>query len=119
MKKRREVRRAAVKEAFVHAWNGYKEHAWTKDEVAPISGGWRTSFGGWGATLVDTMDTLWLMDMKEDFLQCVEEVKNIDFTTNEEEILNVFETTIRYLGGLIAAYELSEKKHKMLLTKAR
>ena len=119
IKRRREVRRDAVKEAFLHAWNGYKQHAWSKDEVAPISGGWRTSFGGWGATLVDTMDTLWIMDQKEDFEQCVEEVKNIDFTTSEDEIINVFETTIRYLGGLISAYELSDRKYKVLINKAK
>ena len=119
IKSRREKRRDTIKEAFVHAWNGYKEHAWSKDEVAPISGGWRTSFGGWGATLVDSMSTLWIMDLKEDFVQCVEEVKNIDFTKSEDEIINVFETTIRYLGGLISAYELSDKKYKVLLNKAR
>ena len=32
---------------------------------------------------------------------------------------SVFETTIRYLGGLISAYELSEKKHLFLLHKAQ
>jgi mannosyl-oligosaccharide alpha-1,2-mannosidase len=119
VKRRRETRRDAVKEAFVHAWNGYKEHAWSKDEVAPISGGWLTSFSGWGATLVDTMDTLWIMGLKEDFEQCVEEVKNIDFTTSEDDIINVFETTIRYLGGLISAYELSDRKYKVLINKAK
>jgi mannosyl-oligosaccharide alpha-1,2-mannosidase len=119
IKRRRETRREAVKEAFLHAWNGYKKHAWSKDEVAPISGSWLTSFGGWGATLVDSMDTLWIMGLKDDFEQCVEEVKNIDFTTSEDEIINVFETTIRYLGGLISAYDLSNRKYKVLLKKAR
>lgn len=114
----REKRRAAVKDAFLHAWTGYKKHAWTRDEVAPISGAYRTSFGGWGATLIDTMDTLWIMDLKADFDLCVDAVKHIDFTTNEEEYLNVFETTIRYMGGLLAAYDLSSSKYKLLLDKA-
>ncbi|KIX06022.1 uncharacterized protein Z518_03996 [Rhinocladiella mackenziei CBS 650.93] len=118
VKTTRETRRAAVKEAFGHAWNGYKQHAWGRDEVAPISGAYRSSFGGWGATLVDTMDTLWMMDLKDDFNLCVEAVKRIDFTTNDEEALNVFETTIRYLGGLLAAYDLSDGKYKVLLDKA-
>ena len=118
-KKKREERRDAVKQSFVHAWEGYKKHAWTKDEVAPLSGGWRTSFGGWGATLVDSMDTLWIMGLKEDFEKCVQAVAEVDFTTNEEEIINVFETTIRYMGGMLAAYDLAEKKPKMLLKKAR
>lgn len=115
----REMRQAAVKDAFLHSWNGYKTRAWSKDELSPISGSWRSSFGGWGATLVDTMDTLWIMGLKEDFAQCLEAVRGIDFTTNTEEILNVFETTIRYMGGLLAAYDVSDRKYKVLVTKAR
>ncbi|KAL2409270.1 Endoplasmic reticulum mannosyl-oligosaccharide 1,2-alpha-mannosidase [Exophiala dermatitidis] len=115
----RESRQAAVKEAFMHAWGGYKKYAWGKDEVAPVSGLPRSSFGGWGATLVDTMDTLWIMDLKSEFDECVEAVKQIDFTTNDEQVLNVFETTIRYLGGLLAAYDLSGGQYKPLLEKAR
>jgi mannosyl-oligosaccharide alpha-1,2-mannosidase len=117
--KTREARRAAVKEAFLHSWNGYKKHAWGQDEVAPVSGASRSSFGGWGATLVDTMDTLWMMGLKDEFDLCVEQVKRIDFTTNDQETLNVFETTIRYLGGLLAAYDLSDGKYRILLDKAR
>jgi mannosyl-oligosaccharide alpha-1,2-mannosidase len=115
----REIRQTAVKEAFLHSWNGYKTRAWMMDELSPISGSWRSSFGGWGATLVDSMDTLWIMGLKEDFAQCVEAVRAIDFTTNTEETLNVFETTIRYMGGLLAAYDLSDGEYKVLLTKAR
>ena len=117
--KTRETRRAAVKEAFLHSWNGYKRYAWGQDEVAPISGAYRSSFGGWGATLVDAMDTLWIMGLKDDFDLCVEMVKTIDFTTNDQDTLNVFETTIRYLGGLLAAYDLSDGKYRSLLDKAR
>jgi mannosyl-oligosaccharide alpha-1,2-mannosidase len=112
-------RRNAVKATFLRSWTGYKTHAWGRDEVSPISGTWRSSFGGWGATLVDTMDTLWIMDMKDDFEQCVMAVAAIDFSANEEETLNVFETTIRYLGGLLAAHDLSNGKYPVLLEKAR
>lgn len=118
-RKKRLDRQAAVKQEFVHAWEGYKKHAWAKDEVSPVTGGWRTSLGGWGATMVDAMDTLWIMDMKEDFQECVKAVAEIDFTTNEEEVLNVFETTIRYIGGLLAAYDLTNRKQKVLLAKAK
>lgn len=115
---RRLQRRDAVKTTFLRAWNGYKTHAWGKDEVSPISGTWRSSFGGWGATLVDAMDTLWIMGLKEDFELCIEAVSAIDFSTNEEETVNVFETTIRYLGGLLAAHDLSEGQYPVLLEKA-
>lgn len=54
-------RRAAVKDVFIRSWRAYKEHAWTWDEVRPVSGGGKNTFGGWAATLVDSLDTLWIM----------------------------------------------------------
>jgi mannosyl-oligosaccharide alpha-1,2-mannosidase len=115
---RRLERREVVKATFLRSWNAYKTYAWGKDEVLPVSKTWRSSFGGWGATLVDTMDTLWIMQLTDDFEQCVTMVREMDFSTNEEDILNVFETTIRYLGGLLAAHDLSHGQHPLLLEKA-
>ncbi|KPI39352.1 Mannosyl-oligosaccharide 1,2-alpha-mannosidase MNS1 [Cyphellophora attinorum] len=111
-------RRQKIKDAFIHAWSGYTKHAFGKDEVRPINGGYRNSFGGWGATLVDSLDTLWLMGLREEFVEAVDAVEKIDFTTNTEKDLNVFETTIRYIGGLLSAYDLSERRYESLLTKA-
>ncbi|KAL9112531.1 MAG: hypothetical protein Q9227_003102 [Pyrenula ochraceoflavens] len=117
-KKIRLERQAAVKESFVHSWQGYKNLAWTKDEVAPLSGGYRNTFGGWGATLVDTMDTLWIMGMEAEFEACIRVVEEINWTYNDGEIVNVFETTIRYLGGMLAAYDISGRKYNALLRKS-
>ena len=105
-----------VKENFAHAWNGYKTYAWAKDEVAPLSGSYYDTFGGWAATLVDSLDSLYIMGFKEEFNKAVDEVANLNFTTAVHEELNVFETTIRYIGGLLAAYDLSGKE--ILLQKA-
>jgi mannosyl-oligosaccharide alpha-1,2-mannosidase len=49
------ARLTAVKGNFTHAWNGYKDHAWLRDEVMPLSGGSQDPFGGWAATLVDAL----------------------------------------------------------------
>jgi len=117
-KKERESRQAKVKESFVHSWTGYKKQAWLRDEVIPIAGGYRDTFGGWAATLVDSLDTLWIMGMKEDFEAAVSVINQIDFTTTETQQINVFETTIRYLGGFLAAYDISGHKYPILLTKA-
>lgn len=54
----------AVREAFRHAWKGYKSDAWGHDELKPIS----KSFGEWfglGLTLIDSLDTMWIMGLKE------------------------------------------------------
>ncbi|KAF1833535.1 seven-hairpin glycosidase [Decorospora gaudefroyi] len=111
-------RQVAVKAAFVHSWNGYKKHAWLQDEVTPVTGGYKNGFGQRGATLVDALDTLIIMDLEDEFEQAVHATNKIDFTTAAVERLNVFETTIRYLGGLLSAYDLSQAKHRTLLQKA-
>ncbi|KAF1941904.1 class I alpha-mannosidase-like protein [Clathrospora elynae] len=117
-KAKRLQRRAAVKDAFLHTWNGYKKHAWLQDEVTPVTGGYKNHFGQRGATLVDALDTLIIMGLEEEFETALSAVKKIDFTTAGVQRLNVFETTIRYLGGLLSAYDLSHAKHHMLLHKA-
>ena len=109
---------AVIKGATEHAWRGYTEYAWAQDEVKPVSGGKRNPFNAWGATLVDSLDTLWVVGMEKEFEEAVEAVKNIDFTISPRPDIPVFETTIRYLGGLIAAYDVSGKKHIALLDKA-
>ena len=117
-KKVTQSRREAVKEAFTHSWVGYKNHAWLKDELTPITGKSKNTFGGWAATLVDSLDSLWILGMKDDFELAVGAIEDIDFTTTDTRDINVFETTIRYLGGFLAAYDISGAKYPALLAKA-
>ncbi|ELR03826.1 hypothetical protein VC83_04719 [Pseudogymnoascus destructans] len=114
----REERRDLVRDEFLHAWQGYKKHAWGHDEVGPVNGGFRDPFCGWAATIVDSLDTLWIMGLKDEFEEALETVEKIDFTTSTKTSIPVFETTIRYLGGLLAAYDISDAKYPVLLTKA-
>ncbi|CAN9101513.1 unnamed protein product [Alternaria alternata] len=100
------------------SWEGYKANAWLHDELRPQSGTFRDPFAHWGATLVDALDTLWIMGLKDEFEEAVKAVDRIDFTTTPRADIPLFETTIRYLGGLLAAYDLSDKKYKNLLAKA-
>lgn len=112
------ARRGAVRESFVHSWEGYKRHAWMADEVTPLTGQAKNPFGGWAATLVDALDTLWIMGLEKEFEAAVKVAETIDFSRTEADLVNVFETTIRYMGGFLAAYELSGKKYETLLNKA-
>ncbi|RDW94030.1 class I alpha-mannosidase 1A [Aspergillus mulundensis] len=107
-----------IKSAFLHAWNGYKISAMGHDEVRPLRGGYKDTFNGWGATLVDALDTLWIMDLKEEFSMAVDYVKKIDFTTSTKKEIPVFETAIRYLGGMLGAYDISGHKYDVLLDKS-
>lgn len=60
-------RREAVRAAMAHAWRGYVRYAWGNDELMPVSQIGKNSFGGLGATIVDALDTLWLMDMQSEY----------------------------------------------------
>lgn len=89
-----------------------------KDEIAPVSGTSKNRYGGWAATLVDSLDTLLIMGKDFDFGQAVGALRDIDFTRSEDEELNTFETTIRYLGGLLSANDLCNGSEPILLEKA-
>jgi len=111
-------RRDAVKDTFLRSWNTYRTHAWLHDEVGPVSGEAKDPFGGWGATLIDALDTLWIMGLKDDFYAAVDAVhSNISFETTTASQISTFETSIRFLGGLLSAYDLSGDRR--LLSKAR
>lgn len=109
-------RRQKVKEAMLHAWSSYEKYAWGQDELQPQSKSGVNSFGGLGATLIDSLDTLYIMGLDEQFQRAREWVANsLDF--NKDYDASVFETTIRIVGGLLSAYDLSNDK--MFLEKAQ
>jgi mannosyl-oligosaccharide alpha-1,2-mannosidase len=110
-------RRDAVKESFRRCWKSYRKYAWNSDELTPVSGGRHNPFGGWGATLVDSLDTLWIMGLEDEFKEAVAAAARINFNKVHSDDISVFESNIRYLGGFLAAYDLSGDKR--LLTKAR
>jgi len=98
-------KREAVKEAFMHAWNGYTEKAWGTDELHPVDGG-SGDWLGLGLTILDSLDTLWIMDLKDDFTRARNWVaSNLNFQKYRD--VSLFETTIRVMGGLLSAYDLS------------
>ncbi|OJJ89071.1 glycoside hydrolase family 47 protein [Aspergillus glaucus CBS 516.65] len=117
-RRQRLSRQKAVKEAFKHAWKGYKHHAWLRDELSPLSGGHRTSFAGWAATLVDSLDSLVILGLDDEFEEALDALDRIDFYTTDSTQINVFETNIRYLGGFMGAYDLTDGAHPILLKKA-
>lgn len=114
----REKKLETIKKTFMFSWSGYKKNAWMHDELSPTSGQYRDPFCGWAATLVDSLDTLWMMGLKSEFEEATKAVANIDFTASIRNDIPLFETVIRYLGGLIAAYDLGGSKYKILLDKA-
>jgi len=101
-------RREHVKGMMKHAWDNYVTYAWGKNELRPVSkrGHSASIFGSssMGATIVDSMDTLYIMGMTDAFEKGKEWISNnLDMNQMGGDV-SVFETNIRYLGGLLTAY---------------
>ncbi|KAL7530357.1 hypothetical protein ACHAXR_009943 [Thalassiosira sp. AJA248-18] len=108
-------RRHHVLGAMKHVWKSYKQYAFGKDELHPISKKATSNWGGMGTTLVDSLDTLWLMGLKDEFWEGRDWVRD-HLTHDNVGQVSGFETTIRSLGGLLAAYDFS--KDEVFLEKA-
>ncbi|KAJ1941043.1 hypothetical protein EC988_006867, partial [Linderina pennispora] len=110
-------RQQAVRDAMKHAWSGYRQFAFGHDEFQPLTRTFNSKWGGWGITLVDALDTLKLMGLDEEYSEAKRFVSELDFHKTEPGFqMQVFEMTIRALGGLLGAYELDNDP--MLLKKA-
>ncbi|KHO00527.1 1,2-a-D-mannosidase [Metarhizium album ARSEF 1941] len=97
-----------VKQAFRTAWNGYYEHAFPHDTLLPLTGGNSDDRNGLGVTAIDALSTAVVMEEKAIVDQILNYTATIDFSTTKEanSSISLFETNIRYLGGLIAAFDL-------------
>ncbi|GFG34480.1 hypothetical protein Cfor_07711, partial [Coptotermes formosanus] len=94
-----------------HAWDNYVRYAWGKNELRPISkrGHSASIFGSvsLGATIVDGLDTLYIMGLEEEFKQGREWIaENFDINSATTD-LSVFETNIRFIGGLLTCFALT------------
>ncbi|KAI8119474.1 hypothetical protein FF38_02150 [Lucilia cuprina] len=104
----RNEKQEAVVNAFKHSWSGYKKYAWGHDNLKPISESSHDWFG-LGLTLIDSLDTMYIMGLEDEFTEARNWVsENLNFDVNRD--VNLFEVTIRVLGGLLSAYHLSADK---------
>uniref|UniRef100_A0A667ZGQ7 alpha-1,2-Mannosidase n=1 Tax=Myripristis murdjan TaxID=586833 RepID=A0A667ZGQ7_9TELE len=103
-------KRDKIREMMKHAWDSYRQYGWGHNELKPLAkkGHSTNIFGNsqMGATIVDALDTLYIMGLHEEFKDGQEWIEqNLDFGVNAE--VSVFEVNIRFIGGLLAAYYLS------------
>ncbi|KAJ2731741.1 hypothetical protein IW152_004337 [Coemansia sp. BCRC 34962] len=111
-------RRNAVRDAMRHTWSGYHKYAFGHDELLPVSNKSNDKWGGWGVTLIDALDTLYIMELYDEFNQGVTHVVDVDFSKATPGYTTpFFEMVIRSLAGLLTAYEMSLDKR--LLAKAQ
>lgn len=106
---------AQVKSEFLHAWNGYKKYAWGHDDIMPLS---KTYKDWYGETLlmtpVDALDSLYLLGFKTEADTTRKYiVENLSF--DKDISVQNFEITIRILGGLLSAYQMTGDKKLLAL----
>ncbi|CAK9015166.1 unnamed protein product [Durusdinium trenchii] len=106
------ARTNAIRDSIRHAWSRYKQLAWGMDELLPIAGRGRNRGFSLATTMVDSLDTLWLAGLRDEF----DEAKDWLASNLPQKIhavsngVSVFETNIRVLGGLLSAHDLSKDK---------
>ncbi|XP_065362923.1 mannosyl-oligosaccharide alpha-1,2-mannosidase IA isoform X2 [Calliphora vicina] len=101
-------KRAQVVEMMQHAWQNYKLYAWGKNELRPLSQRAHSSsiFGSMdlGATIIDGLDTLYLMGLEKEYKEGRDWIERKFTLDNVSADLSVFETNIRFIGGLLTMY---------------
>jgi len=97
---------ARVRQAFLHAWQGYERYAWGHDELLPLSRGHRDWYpASFVMTPVDAYDTMLLMGLTDEAARAKTLILD-SLNFDRDFPVQVFEITIRLLGGLISAYQM-------------
>lgn len=114
----------AIERTFLESWIDYRSNGWGVDVYGPISKKGRNmgkSGDPLGWIIIDSVDTMMLMHNKtkddthrkrfaEEINIAESWIKNtLDYNVDSE--VNLFETTIRMLGGLLSSYYCSETYH--------
>ncbi|EDQ92960.1 uncharacterized protein MONBRDRAFT_13474 [Monosiga brevicollis MX1] len=102
---------------FYHGYDNYMERAFPADELMPLSckgrvrgrdksrGDIDDALGHFSLTLIDTLDTLVILNNITEFKRAIGLVEqHVKFDT--DVVVSTFETNIRVLGGLLAAHAL-------------
>ncbi|PVG00894.1 seven-hairpin glycosidase [Serendipita vermifera] len=105
-----EARAEEVKQSFQKAYLRYQMFAFSHDELRPISNESVNNLNGWGLTTIDSIDTMILMNLTDEYEQARNHVAKVNFKYTYTGSIPFFETVIRYVGGLLSAYHLSEDK---------
>ena len=105
-----------VRTEFQHAWSSYKRLAWDHDELDPVT---RTPHDWYPPavvymTPVDALDTMTLMGLADDAAETRRYL--LDHLSFDQDVsVQVFEVTIRLLGGLLSAYQTSNEPRFLTL----
>jgi len=106
-----EAVRAAIRTEIAHAYFGYERYAAGFDELLPVT---RTGSNTYtmGLTIVDSLDTLLIAGLEPQACRALDWIyDHLTFDIPRPKGLNVFEITIRVLGGLLSSHALLLEAH--------
>ncbi|CAN0249261.1 unnamed protein product [Lampetra planeri] len=110
--------REQVLEMFDHAYGSYMTRAFPDDELMPLScrgrdrerepsrGDADDALGRFSLTLIDSLDTLVVLDRLEEFDRAVRKVLST-VRLDSDIVVSVFEANIRALGGLLGGHVMA------------
>jgi len=108
-----------IRAEYLHGWTGYTEAAWGEDEVRPVSRSAHAFFAPgrtFGLSIVEALDTLHLMGEDREVERCCAWIEE-HFDPAQDTEVQVFESVIRLVGGLLAGYRATGRS--TLLARAR
>ena len=109
-----------VRAQMAWAWAAYKERCFGADQIKPVSGGSEAFFfpkgPPMGLSIVEALDTLYLMGLDKEVEDGVRWIAdNLHFDIDGE--VQVFETGIRLVGGLLSGWRGTRDKKLLALAK--
>jgi ER degradation enhancer, mannosidase alpha-like 2 len=106
----RPAREAAAREVraeFLRAWHAYKKYAWGHDALKPLT---RQPHDWYGESLaltpIDSLDSLILLGL-EDEADSTRHYIDTSVSFDKDVFVSNFEITIRALGGLLSAHQMT------------
>ncbi|KAG7910797.1 hypothetical protein KL906_001177 [Ogataea polymorpha] len=109
--------RNRTKSLFYHGFNSYMAHGFPYDEVDPLTcepasrdyedihNTWKNdAMGNFSLTLFDTLDAFVVLGDKQGFERNIQLIRDTYQDFDIDANVQVFETTIRVLGGLLSAH---------------
>lgn len=107
--------RDQVRKMFYHGYDNYMSHAFPSDVLQPGKCTGSEDWGGITLTLLDTLDTLALMNNASEFEGGVRYIiEHVSFDV--DSTVSLFETNIRALGGILSAHLLAADRSLALMS---
>lgn len=118
-----------VRDMFYHGYTGYMQYAFPHDELKPLSKTYTDSLGelgnlnlehlsptynGVAMTLIDSLSTLAVLRDASEFGASVIRLRS-SISFDQDVRVNVFEATIRLLGGLLSGHILASDSNLGLM----